>query len=129
MSAALHRMVQLGDSVRAALTHVNDLSSSYQPHIPSRSSLHRMYTSLPPALRHPSTSSEGQLLQHIHSVQSDQRAERTDGQTMLTAVEEELLVQWIVREYNMNLPVTKTELSPERGSCPSSERVENGRGC
>lgn len=29
---------------------------------------------------------------------------------MLTAVEEELLVQWAVREYNMNLPVTKWEL-------------------
>ena len=29
---------------------------------------------------------------------------------MLTCIEEELLVQWVVREYNMNLPVTKSEL-------------------
>lgn len=110
MAAALHRKVQLGETHRAVLSYINELSNSYKPHVLSLTALHRMYTSLPPSLRHPGTSSEGQLLQHIHSVQAAQRAERTEGQTMLTAVEEELLVQWTVREYNMNLPVTKLEL-------------------
>lgn len=110
MAAALHRMVQFKATVRGAVEFVNELSDDYKPHVLSRSSLHDMYTSLPAPLRHPATSSEGQLLQHIHCLQAGQRVGRTVGQTMLTAVEEELLVQWIVREYNMNLPVTKWEL-------------------
>ena len=110
MAAALHRMVQLGESTRAAVIYINELSIDYKPHILSRSSLQRMYATLPPSLRHPSTSSEGQLLQHIHTVQGERQTERTGVQSLLTAVEEELLVQWIVREYNMNAPVTKWEL-------------------
>ena len=86
MAAALHRMVQLRSTVRGAVEFVNELSDDYKPHALSRSPLHDMFTSLPSSLRHLATSSEGQLLQHIHCLQAGQRAGRTVGQTMLTTV-------------------------------------------
>jgi hypothetical protein len=108
--AGLHRMVAFGDSERVAVAHVNSLTQPDDQHTLSRSSLKRMYNTLPASLRHPATSSEGQLLEHIQTYQTERRQQQNKGHTLLTAVEEALLVDWIVRQYNMNAPATPEEV-------------------
>ena len=87
MAAGLHRIVSLGSSHRAAVNYVNELSSAFGPHVLSKVSLKRMDDSLPAPLRHPGTSSEGQLLLHIHVLQSKRRVDHTEGILLLTAVD------------------------------------------
>ena len=110
MVAGLHRKVAHGDSDREAVAYVNSLTRPDDPHTLTRSSLQRMYGSLPASLRHPATSSEGQLLEPIHTYQTAKRQQQITGLTLLTAVEEALLVDWIVRQYNMNAPATPEEV-------------------
>lgn len=108
--AGLHRVVAFGDSDRAAVAHVNSHNLHDDEHVLSRSALKRMYNTLPASLRHPSTSSEGQLLEHVQTYQSAHREQQNSGLTLLTAVEEALLVDWVVRQYNMNVPATPEEV-------------------
>lgn len=65
--AGLRRMVAFGDSERAAVAHVNSHTQPDDQHALSSSSLKRMYNALPACLRHPATSSEGQLLEHVQT--------------------------------------------------------------
>jgi hypothetical protein len=110
MAAGLHHMIHHQSSDRAAADYVNRHSIHLLPHVLTRSSLLRMYGTLPDSLTAVDTASEALLLQHIHTVQAERQEKRVEGHAMLTCVEEELLVQWVVREYNMNLPATQTEL-------------------
>jgi hypothetical protein len=109
MVAALHRMIHLGEGVRAAATHVNALSSTVKPHVIHRSSLHRTWRRLPAELRCPTTSTDAALLDFLHRDQCVRKAGMGSGPSLLTAVEEELLVQWMQRELNMNAPITPEE--------------------
>lgn len=110
MAAGLHRKVAHADSDRSAVEWVNSHTPPDSAHALTRSSLQRMYKTLPDELRHPSTSSEGLLLEHIHTYQTAQRDQQNSGHTLLTAVEESLLVDWIVRQYNMNAPASPDEV-------------------
>lgn len=110
MAAGLHRKVAHGDSDREAVEHVNSRTLSNDTHCLTRSSLQRMFATLPASLRHPTTSSEGQLLEHVHTHQLEQRQQQNSGLTLLSAVEEALLVDWIVRQYNMNAPASPEEV-------------------
>ena len=89
-----------------AVEWVNSHTPPDSTHALTRSSLQRMYKTLPDTLRHPATSNEGLLLEHIHTYQTVQRDQQSSGHTLLTAVEEALLVDWIVRQYNMNAPAS-----------------------
>ena len=84
--------------IERPLLDVNSQTPPEQPHVLSRTSLRRMYGSLHASLRHPATFSEGQLLDHIHSYQATQRQQQNTGHTLLTAVEEALLIDWTVRD-------------------------------
>ena len=110
MAAGLHRKVAHGDSDRMAVEWVNSHTPPHSARALTRNSLQRMYATLPASLRHPATSSEGQLLEHIHSYQSAQRERQNSGLSLLTSVEEALLVDWIVRQYNMNAPASPDEV-------------------
>jgi hypothetical protein len=68
-----------------------------------------MYRRLPPELRCPITSTDARLLGFLHSDQSQRRKDMVTGSTLLTPVEEELLVQWMQKEVNMNAPITPEE--------------------
>jgi hypothetical protein len=105
MVAALHRMVQLGDPVRSAVQFVNGQSHSVQPHLLSRSAVHRMHQSLPPHLLHPETSTEAALLDFVQQLQSDSRAAQQDGPTLLTALEESVLVEYVQWRHDSNASV------------------------
>ena len=110
MASGLHRIITGEDKPRPAVAWVNANTPAGDTHRLSRSSLLRMYATLPPSLQHPETSSEGQLLQHIHTQQAAARQQQHTGQTLLTAVEESLLVDWIVRQANMNAPASPEEV-------------------
>ena len=110
MAAGLHRMVAHGAREQEAVDYVNDLTPPGDTHVLSRSSLRRMFVTLPPSLLHPDTSSEGQLLEHVQTHQSAQRQQKSAGLSLLTAVEEALLVDWVVRQYNMNAPASPEEV-------------------
>ena len=110
MASALHRQVFFGASGREAVTWVNSRTPPDVTHCLTRSSLQRVYKTLPPSLLHPATSSEGQLLEHVHTLQSAQRAQSTTGQTLLTVVEEALLVDWVVLQSNLNAPASPEEI-------------------
>ena len=45
-------------------------------HAHSRSTLKRMYNTLPASLRHPATSSEGQLLEHVQTYHTERRQQQ-----------------------------------------------------
>lgn len=89
--------------------HVNAKSGSVASHLLHRSSVQRMYKKLPPELRHSPSSNEVLLLDFIQQDQATQRAKQMNGSTLLTAVEEELMVLWMQRELNMNAPITPEE--------------------
>ena len=110
MAAGLHRKIAHADSDRSAVEWVNSHTPPDSVHVLTRSSLQRMFKTLPDELRHPSTSSEGLLLEHIHTYQTAQRDQQNSGHTLLTAVEESLSVDWIVRQYNMNAPASPDEV-------------------
>ena len=110
MAAALHRMVEHTASERAAVRWANTHTPAEDTHVLTKSSLHRMFATLPRSLCHPDTSSEGQLLEHVHVYQASQRQQQNSGLTLLTAVEEALLVDWIVRQSNMNAPASPWEV-------------------
>lgn len=110
MAAGLHRKVAHADSDRMAVEWVNSHTPAESTHKLTRSSLQRMYNTLPDELRHPGTSNEGLLLEHIHAYQTAQRDQQSSGHTLLTAVEEGLLIDWIVRQYNMNAPASPEEI-------------------
>ena len=110
MAAGLHYMVRHGGKGQQAVNWVNSNTPVEDTHRLSRGTLLRMYDTLPPLLQHPKTSSQGLLLQHIHTHQAAMREEQYAGQTLLTAVEEALLVDWIVRQYNMNAPASPEEV-------------------
>ena len=86
---------------------------------------------VPNAARHspsPSNVQRGLLLEHIHSYQTAQRDQQSSGHTLLTAVEESLLVDWIARQYNMNAPASPeesrdSEASARTGGAPKSAAV------
>ena len=101
MVSALHRQVAFAGSDREAVQRVNCRTPPHLPHSLSRTSLRRMWDTLPPPLRDPDTSSETLLLEHIHTYQSAQRQQQNSGLALLSAVEEALLVEWIVRQYNI----------------------------
>jgi hypothetical protein len=109
MVAALHRMIHLGEGRRAAALHVNAMSITVQPHAIHASSVGRMYRRLPLDLRCSTTSTDARLLDFLHSTQTEQRQGTAQGASLLTLVEEELLVQWMQREANMNAPITPEE--------------------
>jgi hypothetical protein len=109
MVAALHRIIHLGEGRRTAALRVNAMSTTIQPHTIHASSVGRMYRRLPPDLRSPITSTEARLLEFLHTDQSQRREEMGSGPSLLTSVEEELLVQWMQREVNMNAPITSEE--------------------
>ena len=110
MVAALHRVVAHNYSERSAVEWANSHTPSADTHCLSRSSFKRMYDSLPPSLLDSATSSEVLLLQHVQIQQGEARQQLTTGLTMLTAVEEALLADWIVRQYNMNAPASPLEI-------------------
>jgi len=124
MIAALHRMIHLDEGVRTAAAHVNALSITVQPHCLHRSSLHRTWQRLPPELRCPSTSTEALLLDFLHADQSHRKKGMASGSTLLTSVEEELLVQWMQREVNMNAPVTAEEVKEQARAISHQRRGE-----
>jgi hypothetical protein len=109
MVAALHRMIHLGEGRRTAALHVNAMSITIQPHTIHHSSVGRMYRRLPPDLRCPITSTDARLLDFLHSDQCQRKEDMGTGPSLLTSVEEELLVQWMQREVNMNSPITQEE--------------------
>jgi hypothetical protein len=109
MVAALHRIIHLGEGFSAAATHVNALSMTVKPHSIHYSSVRRTWRRLPELLRCSSVSTEALLLEFLHTDQSQRKADRSSGSTLLTSVEEELLVQWMQREVNMNAPITPEE--------------------
>ena len=109
MVTALHRMIQLGEGKRAAALHVNALSTTIEPHTIHASSVQRMKGRLPPHLLSPLSSTEALLLEFIQFDQCRSRREMGNGSTLLSQVAEELLVQWMQREYNRNAPVTAEE--------------------
>lgn len=115
MASGLHRMVEHDSSARAAVKWVNARTPAEDTHVLSRSSLQRMYATLPQSLRHPATSSEGQLLEHVHVYQTARRQQQNAGLTLLTAVEESLLVDWIVRQSNLNVPASPWEVKDRAG--------------
>ena len=110
MAAGLHRKISHGDSDRMAVEWVNSHTPSNDVYTLTRSSLQRMYKTLLASLCHPATCSEAQLLEHIHTYQSAQRERSKTGSSLLTAVEESLLFDWIVRQYNMNAPASPEEV-------------------
>ena len=67
MAAGLHRKVAHAESDRVAVEWVNSHTPPDSTHALTRSSLQRMYKTLPDTLRHPATSNEGLLLEHIHT--------------------------------------------------------------
>ena len=110
MAAGLYCMIAQNDKPGQAVRWVNAHRLPGETHKLSRSSLLRMFATVPQSLRHPATSSEGQLLEHVHSYQSAQRKVQNLGKSLLTIVEEELLVDWIVRQCNMNAPASPEEV-------------------
>jgi hypothetical protein len=102
-------MIHLGEGKKAAALHVNAMSIHIQSHTIHASSVGRMYQRLPLLLRCPVTSTDARLLDFLHRTQTEQRQSTARGASLLTSVEEELLVQWMQREVNMNAPITPEE--------------------
>jgi hypothetical protein len=108
MVSAIHRMVHLGDSIRAAVAYVNGHSSrrkSKTKHVLTRSTVDRVFQSLPAHLRHPDTCSEAGLLDFIQQQQCESRAGQQHGSSLLTTLEEDILVEYIQFRHNSNASI------------------------
>jgi hypothetical protein len=111
--AGLQRVIQKFDSLRDACTWVNKHSRVGTPHVLTKSTLQRLHRSLPPHLLSPYTSSsntEVEIMDFIQQQQTEQRQNRAASHSLLTDLEDDLLVQWIQARGNMNLCPEKEEI-------------------
>jgi hypothetical protein len=134
---ALRRVIMWGDSLRQAAEYVNAQSGTLsKDHVITRTTLSRVYNSLPAQLQSPLHASEGALLNFLQQHQSDQRAILSGSLSLLTQLEEELLAQWLVEMSKINLPLDVPRVIEEarrivelqRGTAPSSSMVKWYRG-
>jgi hypothetical protein len=101
LTSALHRVIELGDSIRGAASWVNAQAANVKRHRVTRTTLHRLYTSLPETLRTAHTSSEVLLLDHLQQLHSSQRQQLSCSLSLLTPLEDEMLAQWVQQRCNM----------------------------
>ena len=108
MVAALYRMVQMDVGVRDAVAHVNGHCDHILPYsVLTRSTVHRVYSSLPPHLQHHSTCTEAALIDFLQQQQSASRAASTAmrAPSLLTALEEDILVEYSARAHSNNASI------------------------
>jgi hypothetical protein len=106
------RMIR-GDKLRHACAVVNKQSPPDSPHKLAKSTLHRLFTSLPPSLITEclaSSNSDVLIMDFIQNQQSEQRRELVSTLTLLTSAEEALLVQWIELRSDMNNAAEREEV-------------------
>jgi hypothetical protein len=134
---ALRRVILCGSSYRTACEYVNAQSGALgKDHVITKTTLSRLYHSLPDALRSPLHASEGALLNFLQEQQSAQRANLSRSQSLLTQLEEELFAQWLVEMGKINLPLDVPRVIEEarrivelqRGIAPSSSMIKWYRG-
>jgi hypothetical protein len=96
-------------SLRAACDIVNRETSKKKGGV-SKSSLQRLYQSLPASLREADNTNEASVLDFIQQQQEQQRVGISQGLSLLTLVEEELIVQWVGAMWEINWPVTRSAI-------------------
>jgi hypothetical protein len=114
--AGLRRKIQHGESLREACAWANRHSPDATLHRLSKSTLADLYWSLPAHLLVPSAGddfNEVPIIDFLQEKQSEQRAELGHSLSLLTDVEDTMLVQWVQQRGNMNL-------CPERGEIISA---------
>ena len=109
IAALLLHICDASVTLRGAAERINRASGKTTSAV-TKSSLHRLYQSLPASLRDPAVVTEASLLEFIQLQQAQQRVSISDGLSLLTQVEEELLAQWVVAMWEINYPVTRSGL-------------------
>ena len=104
MVSAIHRRVHLGESVRQAVAYVNGHDAT-ATHALTRSTLDRVFHTLPPHLLHPATCTEAALVDFIHDQQCETRTVPGGGTSLLTVLEEGLLVDYIQFRHSSNTSI------------------------
>jgi hypothetical protein len=134
---ALLRIILWGDSLQKAVDYANDHSGGLTKiNLLNKPTLHRLHHLLPEQLRSPLHATEATLLAFLQEHQAQRRANYSQTQSLLTQLEEELLVQWLVQMAKINLPIDRARLIEEarrvvkaqRGTAPASTMVKWYRG-
>jgi hypothetical protein len=105
MAAAIWRMVHYEEGARTALKFVNGHSDSLSPHLLSRTAVQRVWQTLPPPLRHPDTCTQPAVLDFIQQQQEASRAAQQNGLTLLTKLEEDVLVDFVQFRHSSNASI------------------------
>jgi hypothetical protein len=102
-----------GDSLRNACAYVKDHSPPLTTHKLSKSTLHDLFSSLPPTFIAQCTFSDTSdvlIMDFIQQQQSEQRSALSASLSLLTSEEETMLVQWIEQRQKMNIAVEQAEI-------------------
>jgi len=111
---ALRRKIVWEESFSDACAHANACNPALsETNRVSRTTLHKLYHSLPEQLRSPLHASEAALLNFIQQQQCIQRSKLKQSHQMLTQLEEELLCQWLVEMDKVNLPLSAPRIIQE----------------
>lgn len=111
---ALRRVIVWEESFRAATEYANAQSGALsKENVVTQTSLRRLYHSVPPRLQSPLHANEGELIAFIQQQQADKRALLNSSLSLLTQLEEELIVQWLVEMGKINLPIDRIRVIAE----------------
>jgi hypothetical protein len=104
MVAGLHHMVHIAHGPRAAARFVNNRHRKIGKHKLTKSTVDRVYQLLPPHMRlfRSTACTEPALIDFVQQRQSQSRASQPRGSSLLTALEEDLLVEYIQFRHNSN---------------------------